>query len=917
MVIRKNIQEYKDLFAKLKADNRRKYKTYEGLLAAYQLLTDAEIDWKFTKGGHVEECKYFVHESILAHKYAHAYADDPRIYDLYWDFLKWEAPLWLDSYCLFIEKDRPPKERFYAPRRKTLIKVVDVLQRLEDDELDEAFIHMPARVGKLLADDTPVLTSDGWKNHGDLKLGDRVIGSDGKYTTILCVHPKYHTTHTVTLSDGSKFDCHYRHEWTVFDRRSNRWRTVETQKLIGHLHNGDRNNFILPERPILEGEQKDLMIHPYVMGAWLGDGTNRQPRITGAKEDFPIIQKIESMSYKVAHTYTHKATGVMTYAFGSDVADGLRSYGLCKRGERVEKHIPEDFLGASVEQRLELLAGLLDTDGCLIRKERRYQFTTAEERLKDDFCELIASFGWRTSVTEVKPKTSSSGIKGKRTYWVIGFNPTMFIPCALHRKQLHEYSKQKRLSIADIQPSEHKTGNCITVSNTDGIYLVGKNLIPTHNTQIITLGMAWHCSRHPELANLYCSYKEDAGGAFLDGVKEILTDPIYCHKEAFPKCRIVSTDAKANTIDLNRKKKYKSLSGKGLTSGLNGLYDANGWLVADDVLEGIQDVLNPTVLERKQQIFDNNLMKRKKENCKVIYNGTIWSLHDIFMNRQAFLENNPEAQGTRWEILKIPALDPDTDESNFDYDYGVGFSTKYYRMERAKFEENDDMASWFSQCQQEPIEREGAVFNPEHMSYYNGVLPNEEPLKIVAACDVALGGGDYLSMPIAYVYTDGSIYIHDVVYDNSEKEITQPMVVDALIQNGVTTAFFESNVGGLGYKDDIDRLLKEKGVTINLESKYAQQMILSTGGSTAKSKVRKEQRIWDSAGDIRRFIFRQPGSQSAMYRKFMNNVYGFTINGRNLHDDAPDSLASLNVFLKRWTGAPKAQIVSSLLNMRR
>lgn len=584
MVIRKNIQEYKDLFAKLKADNRRKYKTYEGLLAAYQLLTDAEIDWKFTKGGHVEECKYFVHESILAHKYAHAYADDPRIYDLYWDFLKWEAPLWLDSYCLYVEKNRPPKERFYEPRRKTLIKVVDVLQRLEDDELDEAFIHLPARVGK---------------------------------------------------------------------------------------------------------------------------------------------------------------------------------------------------------------------------------------------------------------------------------------------------------------------------------------------TQIITLGMAWHCSRHPELANLYCSYKEDAGGAFLDGVKEILTDPIYCHKEVFPKCRIVSTDAKANTIDLNRKKKYKSLSGKGLTSGLNGLYDANGWLVADDVLEGIQDVLNPTVLERKQQIFDNNLMKRKKENCKVIYNGTIWSLHDIFMDRQAFLENNPEAQGTRWEILKIPALDPDTDESNFDYDYGVGFSTKYYRMERAKFEENDDMASWFSQCQQEPIEREGAVFNPEHMSFYNGVLPNEEPLKIVAACDVALGGGDYLSMPIAYVYTDGSIYIHDVVYDNSEKEITQPMVVDALIQNGVTTAFFESNAGGEGYKDDIDRLLKEKGVTINLESKYAQQMILSTGGSAAKSKVRKEQRIWDSAGDIRRFIFRQPGSQSAMYRKFMNNVYGFTINGRNLHDDAPDSLASLNVFLKRWTGTPKAQIVSSLLNMRR
>lgn len=120
------------------------------------------------------------------------------------------------------------------------------------------------------------------------------------------------------------------------------------------------------------------------------------------------------------------------------------------------------------------------------------------------------------------------------------------------------------------------------------------------------------------------------------------------------------------------------MSGKGLTSGLNGLYDATGWLIADDILEGIQDVLSPDVLRRKQTIFDNNLMKRKKEKCKVIINGTIWSLHDIYMNRLSFLENNPEAKDVRWDVLKIPALDPETDESNFDYDYNLGFSTKYY-----------------------------------------------------------------------------------------------------------------------------------------------------------------------------------------------------------------------------------------------
>ena len=148
MVIRKNIQEYKDLFAKLKADNRRKYKTYEGLLAAYQLLTDAEIDWKFTKGGHVEECKYFVHESILAHKYAHAYADDPRIYDLYWDFLRWEAPFWFESFLYYMERYRPIEKQFYRPREKTLHVLVEELQKLEDGEYDFLGISLPPRVGK-------------------------------------------------------------------------------------------------------------------------------------------------------------------------------------------------------------------------------------------------------------------------------------------------------------------------------------------------------------------------------------------------------------------------------------------------------------------------------------------------------------------------------------------------------------------------------------------------------------------------------------------------------------------------------------------------------------------------------------------------------------------------------------------------
>ena len=724
---------YKTIFnSLLKSD----MKNFQNQKDCYDLLLNMKIDLKF-------DDKQIKNYALKISQYTHKMADymagmtgNGQFDELYWNLLLFEAPDLLDSYCLYVEKDRKPQERFYQPRRKTLIKVVNLLQRLEDDELDEGFVHMPARVGKLISDDTPVFTKDGWKRHGELKLGDKVVGSDGNFTTVICVHPKYHTTHTVEFSDGTKIECHFRHEWTVYDSLGKRWITTETKNLI---------------------------------------------------------------------------------------------------------------------------------------KSQNYGF----------------------------------------------FKERYFLPIVSTNLDLKVPLVQEKRSIKSIRKSNPKQGNCITVSNSDGLYLVGKTMIPTHNTQIITLGMSWHCCRNTEKSNLYCSYKEDAGGAFLDGVKEIWTDPIYRHADVFPKAQIVDTDAKANTIDLERKKKYKSLSGKGLTSGLNGLYDANGWLVADDILSGIEDVLSPDVLARKQMLFDNNLMKRKKEQCKVLYNGTIWSLHDIYMDRVNFLETDPEAKDVRWEVLKIPALDPETDESNFDYDYGVGFSTKYYRMERAKFEANDDMASWFSQCQQEPIERDGAVFNPEHMNFYNGVLPDEIPLKIVAACDVALGGTDFLSMPVAYVYEDGSVYIHDVVFDSSEKSVTQPKVVDCLIRNNVTNSFFEANNGGEGYKDDIDRLLKERGHKINLVSKFAQQMIVNAGKGGSKTAQRKEQRIWDNAQTIRSFYFRDSGHQSLEYRKFMNQLYSFTVNGKNKHDDSPDSLAALAVFLNKGSGTQTTQVVSSPFGRRR
>lgn len=865
-------------------------------------------------------------------KYAHEMADyvagqtgSGKFNELYYRFLLLEAPYRLDSYCLYIEKNRKPEERFYEPRRKTLKKVVDKIQALEDDELDELFIHMPARVGKAQPLDALVLTPDGFEPMKNIQVGSKVISGNGSICTVTNIFPQgKKDIYRVTFSDGTSAECCKEHLWRVQthdDRRTSRhhgkqmYRVIKLQEMFGRLRCSDgRHRYSVDYVEPVNFSKKGLLIHPYVMGVLIGDGALSHGKCCITNPEIDIYEKIkEKMSgYAEVHVLRGGKNKCLCYSLtGKNIRHDLRMYGLLGRKSE-EKFIPKDYLHSSVEDRLELLQGLCDTDGSVSNGEF-IDYSTSSKRLAEDIIYLVRSLGGRATMNIGKSHYTNGDerIECKTRYRLTITLNGKFVPVA-SKKHLGKYVQNKKVTkkfIDKIEYSRRAECQCIMIDAPSHLY-VTNDFIVTHNSQIITSATSWHCSRDPEKSNLYVTYKEGLGGAFLDGVMEIWTDPTYCHNDVFP-TKIARTDAKNHKVDLDRKKKYATLSGKGLESGLNGEYDAYGWLILDDILEGIQDVLNPDTLKRKQIVFDNNVMSRKKEQCKLILNGTIWSLHDLYMDRLSFLQNNPEAKKIRYDVLKIPALDPDTDESNFDYAYGVGFSTSYYRTMRAKFEENDDMAGWLAQYQQEPIERDGALFNPEHMCFYNGVLPNEEPLKIVSACDVALGGLDYLSMPVAYVYEDGSVYIHDVIFDNSEKKYTMPKVVNAIIENKVSNAFFEANAGGEGYKDEVERELKEKGYKTNLVSKYAQQMILSNGGHSPKTAQRKEQRIWDNAETIRKFYFREPGCQSQEYRKFMTNVYSFTMTGKNKHEDAPDSLASLAVFLEKGSGVRTAQIIKS------
>lgn len=807
-----------------------------------------------------------------------------EFYDLVKETYLWAAPHDLDSYLVYLEWNRPPEERFYLPRRKTLYQLVCALQDLVDDKLDELFLSMPPRVGKLLADSTPVLTTKGWKSHGELTVGDYVFSPEGKAVRVIAVHPKHHTTHTVTLTDGSEFKCHYRHEWKVYNRRKEKVEILETKDMIGHVMNsgtqgqrGSRFNYQIVHREPIVGEEKDLPVKPYTLGAWLGDGHTNAGIITFAGKDRAVIDRVVEDGYEVKREFQCR-DGVDAYSASiSGLGEGLRSFGMCFSRERVEKHIPDEYLTASISQRLQLLAGLLDTDGYLDRKWGRYYYSTTDSKLKDSFISLVSTFGWRVSVKEEQPKVSTSGFVGRKVVYSIGFNPTMVIPCVLERKVIVEPKKQRRIAIKSIEESEPEQGNCITVDG--GMYLVGEKMIPTHNTTLLMFFITWVMGRDSERSNLYSAYSDTITSAFYNGILEILNDPTtYLWRDVFPSAKIASTNSKNETINIDRNKRYASLTCRSLYGTLNGSTDADGMLISDDLLSGIEEALNKDRLVTVWGKVDNNLLSRAKGSAKILWCGTRWSLTDPIGLRIDTISNNNNFASRRFKIINMPALD-ENDESNFDYEYQKGFSSELYRERRASFERNNDMASWLAQYMGEPIERDGAVFSPDDFRYFNGVLPSGEPDRIFMAVDSSWGGGDYTASPVCAKYGN-DIYVIDVVYDNNDKRITQRIVADKAIEHNVAAIQVEATKMTASYAEGVEEVLNSLGRKLNITTK-----------TTTQTKGGKQQRIFDKAPDIReRMIFLENGKRSKAYQLFMQNVFSFKMVGKNKNDDAPDSL---------------------------
>lgn len=391
-------------------------------------------------------------------------------------------------------------------------------------------------------------------------------------------------------------------------------------------------------------------------------------------------------------------------------------------------------------------------------------------------------------------------------------------------------------------------------------------------TALAIFYLTWLAGRNPDEPMLTGSHSNSfVRGVYDECLRIFDKDGEYLWNDVFPDVAVSNTNAKDCRIDLGKRKRFETLEFTSIGTGNAGLYRASTLLYCDDLVSGIEVALSKPRLDKLWETYTTDLRQRKIGNkCKELHIATRWSVHDVIGR----LEQN-YGDSDRNRFIVMPAMN-EKDESNFDYDYGVGYSTETLRKQR---EVMDEM-SWKALYMNQPVEREGLLFPADELRYFNGVLPDGEPDRKLMVMDIAWGGGDFTACPIAYVYGD-AVFIPDLVFNNGDKTVTRPEVVGKIIQHKINVVRGEANNGGDEYCDVVDSQLRQQGYHCSVRSQRA---------PSGQSKL---SRIIQYAPDIKRFYFLDEKHQPKEYKAFMEQVTMFTQLGKVPHDDAPDSLAQL------------------------
>lgn len=386
----------------------------------------------------------------------------------------------------------------------------------QERRFKEALIMLGRKNGKAVSLDTEIPTQDGWKKMKDIHKGDYVIGQDGKPSRVVVESEIFHKPmYLVTFEDGATVKASSDHIWTVQTKGSRRvnkyipisskkrpkqavkdnngWFDITTDEIAKRFKRvradgkGVDYKYRVPMCKPVQYSWKSLPIDPYTLGVWLGDGSSSDTGITCSDSDRDeMIMLLSREGHEcVWHPHKGRAGSIVLDVQGHGQKNPLRS-ALQEIGVFKNKHIPEKYMHGSIEQRLALLQGLMDTDGTC-SKAGQCEFVQKSPVLSEQIVELISSLGLKATKTakHAKIEGRDAGIVYRIQFWTDKSMPCFRLERKLSRLKTKLAPRMQAKSIVNVECIADEPSKCIAIDNKSHLYLVGRQYTATHNTSFV------------------------------------------------------------------------------------------------------------------------------------------------------------------------------------------------------------------------------------------------------------------------------------------------------------------------------------------------------------------------------------------------------------------------------------------------
>mgnify|MGYP000145128696 FL=1 len=473
------------------------------------------------------------------------------------------------------------------------------------------------------------------------------------------------------------------------------------------------------------------------------------------------------------------------------------------------------------------------------------------------------------------------------------YKPTHFyIPCISGENFNHfEYCRIKSIKYVGLDECQ-----CIYIDDPSHLY-VTDDYIVTHNTTLLKFFHSAVIGWFPDDYSLFYSHSGDITRMYYDGVYQMVDDALeYAWHDIFPDLKITSTNALMQQFNVGKYKPFPSLQTTSVGAKSAGKVRASKFLLTDDMIGSLEEALNKNYLDKMWGAYTVDALQRKTVDsnnnpCKEIMQATRWSTQDVIGRLIDIYDGN-----NRVRVISIPATDPETGDSNFDYAIG-GFTKEFFAKQALLM----DDVSYNCLYMQQPVEREGLLFPEEKIMRYKE-LPTSKIERITAQADTKSTGTDFFVLPVLIKYEGKDLYycVDCVCSSSPDYEAQYENSANLLVDNKVEDCEFESNNGGDRVSLEVNKRVLKKGWICNI--------------SFRATETNKEARIYQCSNWIlQHVVFKDKKlyTPKEPYGVMMSLLVQYSTSGKKQLDDVPDTFANFALRIQRRKPRP-TRIINSI-----